>query len=187
MSRTNLTLFLLSFALVAVAGGAPVTAHPISSFWQYDKPLFHHGWTEHKELRKLHDEYHDEHPKWGQTPKRKKQHARFHHRTLVHSHRKMHFHKVLAKQEGDASWYQANGETGACGVPLTGKYAAHPKWKCGSLVSVRKGDDYVFVKIKDRGPYGDNGRVIDLSKRAFKKLADPSTGVIEVKIYRLKK
>ena len=186
MSRPRIALMLASLALVATVAGTPSGAHPIESFWQYDKSLYQHGWKEHKSLRKLHGEYHDDHPDWDQTAKRKEQHARFHHRTLVHSHRKMHFHKVLAKQEGEASWYQANGETGACGVPLTGKYAAHPKWKCGSLVSVRKGDDYVFVKIKDRGPYAD-GRVIDLSKRAFKKLADPAVGVIDVKIYRLEK
>ena len=164
----------------------PAGAHPITSFWQYDKPLFQHGWKEHDGLRKKHKAYHEEHPQWDTTAKRREQHARFHHRTLVHSHRRLHFHKALAKQEGEASWYQANGETGACGVPLTGKYAAHPTWKCGSLVSVRKGDDYVFVKIKDRGPYG-SGRVIDLSRRAFKVLAPPSTGVIDVKIYRLEK
>jgi rare lipoprotein A len=172
----------LALAATSLVG----SAHPITSFWQYDKSLFHHGWKAHDGLKKLHKQYHQDHPQWDQTPRRKEQHARFHHRTLVHKHRKMHFHKVLGKQEGDASWYQANGEMGACGVPLTGKYAAHPTWKCGSLVSVRKGDDYVFVKIRDRGPTAE-GRVIDLSKRAFKKLAHPDKGVIDVKIYRLEK
>jgi rare lipoprotein A (peptidoglycan hydrolase) len=172
-------------ALILVGNSPSVVAHPIKSFWQYDKSLHEHGWPKHQALKEKHHQYHEDHPQWDQTPGRMKQHARFHHRTLVHLHRKFHFHKVLGKQEGEASWYQANGETGACGVPLTGKYAAHPTWKCGSLVSVRMGDDYVFVKIKDRGPTG--GRVIDLSKRAFKKLASPSTGVIDVRIYRLEK
>jgi rare lipoprotein A (peptidoglycan hydrolase) len=185
VSRARILLVVLSLLPLVLAGGVPLRAHPIKSFWQYDRPLFQHGWTEHKEIKVLHNQYHQDHPQWDQTAKRKEQHARFHHRTLVHKHRRMHFHKVLGKQEGEASWYQANGETGACGVELTGRYAAHPTWACGSLVSVRRGDDYVFVKIKDRGPSGD--RVIDLSKRAFRELADPSKGVIDVKIYRLEK
>jgi rare lipoprotein A len=183
-SRRSAVVILLGLILAATSlvGGA----HPIRNFWQYDRSLYHHGWKAHDGLKKRHNQYHQDHPQWDQTARRKDQHARFHHRTLVHRHRKKHFHKVLGKQKGEASWYQANGETGACGVPLKGRYAAHPSWKCGSLVSVRRGDDYVFVKIRDRGPFAE-GRVIDLSKRAFKKLAPPSKGVIDVKIYRLEK
>jgi rare lipoprotein A len=184
--RARRTALVILLGLALIATSLVVEAHPISSFWLYDKSLFQHGWTAHGGLKELHKQYHHDHPQWDQTAHRKELHARFHHRTLVHKHRQKHFHKALGKQEGEASWYQANGETGACGVPLTGKYAAHPTWKCGSLVSVRKGDDYVFVKIRDRGPFG-GGRVIDLSKRAFKKLAHPDKGVIDVKIYRLEK
>jgi rare lipoprotein A len=63
-------------------------------------------------------------------------------------------------------------------------YAAHPKWPCGTLISVRTADRYVFVRVMDRGPYGD-GRVVDLAKRAFERLRPPSKGVADVKIYRL--
>jgi rare lipoprotein A (peptidoglycan hydrolase) len=163
----------------------PAGGHPVKSFWQYDKALFRHGWKHHDGLDELHRKYHRDHPEWDATAKRRKQHARFHHETLVHKHRRTHFHRVLADQRGDAVWYQANGDTGACGKPLTGKYAAHRSWPCGSLVSVRKGDDYVFVRILDRGPFGDPKRKIDLSRKAFKRLAHPGTGVIGVKIYRL--
>src|ERR671914_782764 len=45
-------------------------------------------------------------------------------------------------------------------------------------------DRYVFVRVMDRGPSGD-GRVIDLAKRAFERLAQPSSGLVDVKIYRL--
>lgn len=174
-------------ALGLVGPTVPAGGHPIKNFWQYDKALYHHGWKHHDGLDELHRDYHRDHPQWDETAKRREQHDRFHHETLIHGHRRKHFHKVLADQQGEASWYQANGETGACGDPLTGKYAAHPSWPCGSLVSVRKGDDYVFVRILDRGPFGDPDRKIDLSRRAFKRLAPPSTGVIDVKIYRLAK
>jgi rare lipoprotein A (peptidoglycan hydrolase) len=49
---------------------------------------------------------------------------------------------------------------------------------------VRTDDRYVFVLVADRGPHMD-GRVIDLAKRAFKRLANPSRGLAEVQIYRL--
>lgn len=38
----------------------------------------------------------------------------------------------------------------------------------------------VVVRINDRGPYID-GRCIDLSAAAFRRIANPSTGVINVK------
>lgn len=155
-----------------------VQAHQVKYFWKYDPQLFRHGWPHHSELQAWHKRWHHNHPNPGEG-----KHLRFHHR-LVHAHQNLHYHDVLAKQQGQASWYDLKGEMGACDEPLKGLYAAHPKWKCGSLVSVRAGDSYVFVTILDRGPTGD-GRVIDLSKEAFERLADPSDGVIDVKIYRL--
>jgi rare lipoprotein A len=155
------------------------TAHEIVYFWKYDPKLFWdaHTFRDHADLKRWHDRWHHNHP--GASDQK---HRDFHHRKLGHAHQRRHYHDVLAKQEGDATWF--TGEMGACGKPLNGMYAAHRRWKCGSLVSVRAGDRYVFVRIKDRGPYGD-GRVIDLSKRAFRRLAPLSKGVIDVKIYRL--
>jgi rare lipoprotein A len=91
----------------------------------------------------------------------------------------MHFHEETAKESGDATWYDVEGGTGACGDTLKGMYAAHKTWPCGSLVSVRYKGKYVFVRVEDRGPYGE-GRIVDLSKKAFGKLAEPSVGVIPV-------
>jgi peptidoglycan lytic transglycosylase len=51
-------------------------------------------------------------------------------------------------------------------------------------VSARTDSRYVFVRVLDRGPSGE-GRVIDLSKKAFDRLGDPSDGVLDVKVYRL--
>jgi rare lipoprotein A (peptidoglycan hydrolase) len=164
-----------------------VEAHPISSFWQYDPGFFNHEWNEHGVLKDLHKQYHRDHPHWDRTPKRRRQHKRFHHERLEHGHRHIHFHRILANQTGQAVWYDGDGRGGACGTKLKGMYAAHRTWPCGSLVSVRKGDDYIFVRIRDRGPFGDKHRIIDLSKKAFSRLASPGAGTMDVKIYRLEK
>lgn len=183
--RRPTAIVLLAMALTGTS--LLVGAHPISSFWQYDPSFFHHGWKEHEVLRRLHREYHRDHPEWDQTRKRREQHARFHHERLEHGHRHRHFHRILADQTGQAVWYDADGQGGACGTKLKGMYAAHRTWPCGSLVSVRKGDDYIFVRVRDRGPFGDKRRIIDLSKEAFSRLASPGAGTIDVKIYRLEK
>ena len=158
------------------------TAHDVKYFWKYDPRLFwdSHSYKDHSDLRARHRRWHANHPNPSAS-----RHDRFHHRRIRHAHIEMHHHDVLAKQRGQATWYDLAGHMGACGKPLRGLYAAHRKWKCGSLVSARAGDRWVFVRIMDRGPFGD-GRVIDLSKRAFRRLAPPSKGVIDVKIYRLK-
>jgi peptidoglycan lytic transglycosylase len=170
----------VALALLAVLS-ISASAHQVVYFWKYDPKLFWdtHSFKDHRDLRAWHERWHANHPNAG-----RQRHRRFHHRQVGHTHQKLHYHDVLAKQRGDATWYDLEGATGACGKPLKGLYAAHRKWKCGSLVSVRHGDRWVFVRIRDRGPYGE-GRVIDLSKRAFRRLAPPSRGVIDVKIYRL--
>jgi rare lipoprotein A len=186
MKRTRLARHT---ARAAVAMGLLVllsvsaTAHDVTYFWKYDPKLFwdSHSYKDHSDLRAWHMRWHANHPKPSA-----RRHDRFHHRRLRHTHIEMHYHDVLAKQRGQATWYDLAGEMGACGKPLRGLYAAHRKWKCGSLVSARAGDRWVFVRIMDRGPFGE-GRVIDLSKRAFRRLAPPSRGVIDVKIYRLER
>ena len=173
ITRGALALMLLSLLSISAS------AHKIVYFWKYDPKLFwdSHSYRDHPRLKAWHDRWHNNHP--GASDEK---HREFHHLKLKHNHQKLHHHDVLAKQRGEATWFR--GETGACGTPLRGLYAAHRRWPCGSLVSVRRGDRHVFVRIKDRGPYSE-GRVIDLSPKAFRRLAPLSRGVIDVRIYRL--
>lgn len=176
----------LLMAVLVVA--APTGAHEIKGWWKYDPSFWRHDFRAHQELRQIHRHWHEGHKR----PKRpgprlqrwKRHHAELHHLRLDHPHQVLHFHQANARQQGVATWYDLEGATGACGEPLHGMYAAHPKWPCGTLVSVRTADRYVFVRVMDRGPYGD-GRVVDLAKRAFERLKPPSKGVADVKIYRL--
>ena len=88
---------------------------------------------------------------------------------------------------GYASWYgkefhkklTASGE-----VYSIRKYtAAHKTLKFGTMVKVvnLKNGNSVIVKINDRGPFVES-RIIDLSPKAFKKLAPLDEGVVPVKI-----
>jgi len=169
--------------------GSDATAHrEILGWWKYDPAFWRHDFWEHDDLLQIHRHWHDAHRRPKRTGLRLKRwrgrHARIHHLRLDHPHQAIHFHEALARQAGQASWYDVEAATGSCGQPLHGMYAAHPTWPCGTLVSVRTDDRYVFVRVLDRGPSAD-GRVIDLAKRAFERLALPSKGVLDVKIYRL--
>lgn len=76
-------------------------------------------------------------------------------------------------QTGKASWYsQADGLT-----------AAHRTLPIGTIVRVENlaNGRWVNVRIVDRGPYVD-GRVIDLSDEAFRRIGSLSRGVISVRI-----
>ena len=172
--------------LLSLGGGAG--AHPVQYFWKYDPALFRpgHAWNNHADLRMRHKGWHHNHerPRPAKREPWRRRHLAFHHRTLDHLHQDAHYHDVIRKQAGEASWYDLEGAMGACGQKLHGLYAAHPRWKCGSRVSVRAGDAYVHVTILDRGPSMD-GRVIDLSKEAFARLAPPDQGVVDVELYQL--
>jgi rare lipoprotein A len=170
----RLAIMAALLSLLALSAGA----HPLTGWWRYDPSYFRHGPLEHRDLRRTHTKWHEEHP--GEPGG---QHRELHH-SLEHQHRAMHYHRVIRTQQGDATWYSAPGEPGACGEGLHGLYAAHKRFPCGSLVSVRHGGQHVFVRILDRGPFGP-GRKIDLSRKAFSRLADPDAGVISVRIYRL--
>lgn len=170
----------LSLALLmAIPMMGTAQGHPMQRFWTYGKDIRTHTWKQHPELRRLHRRWHRNHPDatW-------RKHKNFHHYRLEHRVRKRYAHDAVASQWGRASYY--SGRLGACGVPLTGLYAAHPSWPCGSKVSVRRGNRYVIVKILDRGPFV-SGRVIDLSREAFSRLAPLGAGVTDVSIHRLKK
>lgn len=89
--------------------------------------------------------------------------------------------------KGKASWYgkEFHGKLTASGEKYNiHRYtAAHKTLPFGTIVRVTniKTGKSVEVKINDRGPF-IKGRVIDLSPKAFKKIAAISQGVISVKI-----
>jgi rare lipoprotein A len=76
------------------------------------------------------------------------------------------------EETGDASWYQA--APGTC---------ASPDIAFGTVVAVTDlaTGSSTTCTVNDRGPYV-GGRIIDLSEQTFSQLADPSSGVIEVRI-----
>lgn len=80
--------------------------------------------------------------------------------------------KLGKSHKGSASWYSAKALT-----------AANPWLPLGSYVKVtnRANGKSVIVQITDRGPFG-NGRIIDLDKTAFQKIASLGQGVINVKM-----
>ncbi|HET7314340.1 septal ring lytic transglycosylase RlpA family protein [Salinisphaera sp.] len=88
-------------------------------------------------------------------------------------------------ERGNASYYAAsfNGQTTASGEPYDphALTAAHRTLPLGSRVRVvnLENDKHVTVRINDRGPFVD-GRVIDLSKAAAKKLDMRHDGVVPV-------
>ena len=76
-------------------------------------------------------------------------------------------------QTGAATWY-TNGDGMTCASLdfAQGKYLR---------VTNRTSGKSVIVQVNDSGPYG-KGRVIDLNKKAFQKIADLGAGVINVKV-----
>ncbi len=81
--------------------------------------------------------------------------------------------KLGKKHEGQGTWYAFKG----------GLFAANPWLPMGSYVKVtnKENGKSVIVQINDRGPFGP-GRIIDLDKIAFQKIASLGAGVIEVKM-----
>jgi len=83
------------------------------------------------------------------------------------------FVKIGKKHTGQGTWYAFKG----------GLYAASPWLPMGSFAKVTNNANgkSVIVEINDRGPFGD-GRIIDLDKVAFGKIASLGAGVIDVKV-----
>lgn len=81
--------------------------------------------------------------------------------------------KLGKSHTGQASWYSYTGTMAA----------ANPWLPMGSYVKVTNKDNgkSVIVKINDRGPFG-KGRIIDLDKVAFEKIASLGQGVANVKM-----
>ena len=91
-------------------------------------------------------------------------------------------------QEGIATWYggkfagrkTASGERFDPGAMT----AAHRTLPFGTWVEVRRvdGGGAVRVRITDRGPFGDDERIIDLSRGAAEKLGIVRAGVARVEL-----
>lgn len=90
-------------------------------------------------------------------------------------------------ETGKASWYGPGfrGKPTASGVPFRPwkRTAAHRTLPFGTVVRVTRLDtgERVRVVINDRGPYA-KGRVIDLSKKAARRLDMLDAGVATVEI-----
>lgn len=90
--------------------------------------------------------------------------------------------------KGEAIYYSDEfaGETMACG----GKYrprkmvAAHRKLPCGTTIRVknRANGRVVRLTVKDRGPFGDKGTIVDVSRRAARKLRFYDEGRTKVRL-----
>jgi len=97
-----------------------------------------------------------------------------------------------------ASWYGDAYRNNMCADnktrfnPDDPTQAAHRTFPFGSLIRVSlTKDKYIDVTIVDRGPFvkdksGKYTREIDLSRAAFQKLADPSAGLLQVKLTKLR-
>ncbi|KZN14141.1 septal ring lytic transglycosylase RlpA family protein [Marinomonas sp. TW1] len=98
-------------------------------------------------------------------------------------------HKNTAgfSEEGGASYYadKYHGRTTASGEPFNqnAMTAAHKRLPFGTQVRVTNLDNEksVIVRVNDRGPFV-RGRVIDLSKTAFQRIANTRAGVVDVKV-----
>ena len=90
-----------------------------------------------------------------------------------------------------ASWYGGfhNGRRTASGEifnenKLTAASNTHKMGTKLLVTNVSNGKS-VKVKVNDTGGFAKYGRTLDLSKAAFKQIADPSQGIINVNIKQL--
>lgn len=95
---------------------------------------------------------------------------------------------TAADQAGLATWYGGSfaGRRTASGERFdpTKYTAAHRKLPFGTWVEVRRADTgrSVRVRINDRGPFGDERRIIDLSRKAAEDLDLVREGVSRVEV-----
>jgi rare lipoprotein A len=95
----------------------------------------------------------------------------------------------LPDQVGLATWYGPRfaGKPTSSGEPFDPRAmtAAHRKLPFGTWVDVRRPDTglTVRVRINDRGPFGDDRRIIDLSEEAARELGILGAGVARVELY----
>jgi len=86
--------------------------------------------------------------------------------------------KVGKTQRGRASWYAYTGKMAAASTTF-------PKGTWLRVTAVNSGKQ-IFVQVNDYGPDPGTGKILDLDKVAFKKLASLGEGVIEVRIEEIK-
>ena len=171
---------LAAAALALIATAMPAGAHPkVPRWYQYDKVTWEKTWRASPPLVADHNQWHEQHP-----DATKSENQDFH-LVLRSRWRHIHFHRALSHRDGKVTWYDGTGKVGACGVRLHGFYAASRTLPCGALVSIRHDGRYVFVRVRDRGPWGDYSRIFDLSPRAFRVLAPLSSGVIRARTVRV--
>jgi len=88
---------------------------------------------------------------------------------------------------GEASFYSdaLQGRATASGEPYDKDKitAAHRTLEFGTRVRVTNvaNSQSIIVEINDRGPFVD-GRIIDLSRASFSRIADTDLGVVDVRI-----
>lgn len=80
-------------------------------------------------------------------------------------------------EEGKASWYNAKYHESN---PWICAHKTIPKGIVLTVTNLNTGAS-ITCEVGDRGPYVE-GRILDLSKYAFSRLANPSSGLIWVKI-----
>ena len=94
------------------------------------------------------------------------------------------------RQYGKASWYDDQGDRTANGeiYNMNAMTAAHPSLALNSVVEVKNlsNGKKVKVRVNDRLPPIHDGRVIDLSRAAFRTLASLETGLIDVELHVIK-
>ena len=165
-------------AVLLLASVLPAGAHPhVARWWQYDLETWTQSWKSEPSLR------HDDKQWQRENPDADNHAIRTHRKDLTDRYRQMHYHDAAGTQQGKASWFSA--KHGYCTPNTSGFYAASRTLPCGTKVSVRAGDRYVIVTIEDRGPYV-GGRILDLSKSAYRKLAPLGTGTVSVTATRLR-
>jgi rare lipoprotein A len=81
-------------------------------------------------------------------------------------------------QTGNASWYNASYHNTN---PWICAHMTLPKGTVLTVTDTNNGKS-ITCEVGDRGPYGGDNRILDLSEYAFSQLASPSSGVIPVKI-----
>lgn len=99
---------------------------------------------------------------------------------------------IAFAEEGIASWYSVASSSNitASGEEFTdeGMTCASMDYPFGIWLKVTNIENgkFVIVKVNDRGGFKKYGRIIDLSKGAFEKIADLDKGLIMVNIERIK-
>jgi rare lipoprotein A len=94
----------------------------------------------------------------------------------------------VAWTSGRASWYGEGyrGKTMANGKPFDPEGMTCASWHhpFGTLLRVTNARNglQVVVEVTDRGPAQWTGCILDLSSRAFRRIADPRVGKIDVRV-----